>query len=57
MDQLDQLVSTLRKTIDSATSSLQLDAEHARALHRALALLWSAHDEIASLRSMVRRHA
>jgi hypothetical protein len=59
MDQeLDQLASSLLKTIDAATASTALDDESAaRTLRRALALLWSAHDEITTLRSLSRRHA
>ncbi len=52
MDQeLTQLADSLRKTIDAAAASTALDDEgYARTLRRALALLWSAHDEITSLR-------
>jgi hypothetical protein len=56
--QLDQLASALRKTIDAATASAALhDGSHTRTLHRALALLWSAHDEITTLQSLSQRHA
>jgi hypothetical protein len=59
MDQrLAELASALRKTIDAATASSALhDENDARTLHRAVALLWSAHDEITTLQSLRRRHA
>jgi hypothetical protein len=51
---LEELTSALRKTIDQATNSVAFAGSDSggdkRALRRALALLWSAHDELAALR-------
>jgi hypothetical protein len=54
---LEELVSSLRKTIDKAMRSSAFEEHENRALRRALALLWSAHDEIAALQSLRRRQA
>lgn len=55
MDQaLEELASSLRKTIDKISSRALEDGDN-RALRHALALLWSAHDEIASLRGSRRQ--
>jgi hypothetical protein len=51
MDQaLEDLVSALRKLIGKASASGLEHGDNSRALRQALALLWSAHDEIAALR-------
>jgi hypothetical protein len=52
MDQaLEDLVSSLRKLITKASAPGLEDSDNSRALRHALALLWSAHDEIAALRT------
>ncbi len=55
---LEEIVASLRKTIDVAALTQQLDDEgQQRVLHRALAMLWSAHDEITTLQQLSRRSA